>query len=98
MYSVDLCLYPYFQLQIIVIHDGFLFLQLVLIRMGVGPMGGGERLVYRSTVLTVSQRWNVPEETCLLLSHDLRIFLYSVPSFSVKDYTSNISPKHIKNA
>lgn len=47
-------------------------------------------------LLTVSQRWNVPEETCLLLSHDLRIFLYSVPSFSVKDYTSNISPKHIK--
>lgn len=47
MYSVDLCLYPYFQLQIMVIHDGFLFLQLVLIRMG--PMGGGERLVYRST-------------------------------------------------
>lgn len=96
MYSVELCSYPYFQLQIIVIHDGFLFLQLVLIRMGVGPMGGGERLVYRSTVLTVSQRWNVPEETCLWLSHDLRIFLYSVPSFSVKDYTSNISPKHIK--
>lgn len=47
-------------------------------------------------LLTVSQRWNVPEETCLWLSHDLRIFLYSVPSFSVKDYTSNISPKHIK--
>lgn len=46
-------------------------------------------------LLTVSQRWNVPEETCLWLSHDLRIFLYSVPSFSVKDYTSNISPKHI---
>lgn len=49
MYSVDVCLYPYFQLQIIVIHDGFLFLQLVLIRMGVDPMGGGEKLVYRST-------------------------------------------------
>lgn len=47
-------------------------------------------------LLTVSQRWNVPEETCLWLSHDLRIFLYFVPSFSVKDYTSNISPKHIK--
>lgn len=47
-------------------------------------------------LLTVSQRWNVPEETCLWLSHDLRISLYSVPSFLVKDYTSNISPKHIK--